>query len=65
MSKWSHTDRILLVCLLIITLWGTYMAGYNNGLNDGIIRTDVSQSKTMDALQLANQYQEALIKCYE
>jgi len=41
------------------------MAGYNNGLNDGIIRTDVSQSKTMDALQLANQYQEALIKCYE
>lgn len=61
----NHLERITLVIFLIVSLWSTYMFGYNRGFDSARVHEDVETNKTLNALQMANQYQDMFLQCYE
>jgi len=56
-------DKAILIVLLIITIWSTYMFGYNKGFNEALNTNNINQSRTLQSLQLANDYQQLYLQC--
>lgn len=58
-------NNAFFVVLVIIALWSTYQFGYNKGFNEAMQTSVDSQNRTLNSLQLANDYQQLYLKCLE